>query len=246
MTQFPGKHFIHLDGIVLPVLIKKHRTSRKISLRYQPLRKSLSITLPQAISIRQGLDFANEKQQWILQQIAHYSHSKPFHDGQVVPVLGKNITLKHKGGRGTVSEDNGILWVHGDIEFMARRIQKWLMEKLKKEITLLAEKFSRRLNVKVGRITLRDNSSSWGSCSSGGNLSFSWRLVFAPYEVLEYIVAHETAHIKEHNHSDNFWKLVAQICPTYKNAENWLKRNGNSLYMYDVTSPLWRLPCASR
>ncbi len=229
-----SKYFIDLGEIRLPILIKKHRTSRRLIVRYQPLQKSLSLTLPQAVSIKQGLHFINEKQQWILRQMEQYSAAGTFYDGQIIPILGQDVRLEHIGGRGFVSEGEGVLQAHGDIEFMARRVQKWLIQKARTEIILLTEIFTARLAVKAGNITLRDTSSRWGSCSHDGNLSFSWRLVFAPYEVLSYVVAHEVAHIREHNHSVKFWALVEQLHPEFKSAQIWLKKHGKSLYVYGI------------
>lgn len=232
MTSLSDKYFIDLGETRLPVKIKKHKTSRKLTVRYQPLQKSVLLTLPQTASIKQGLHFINEKQDWILRQISNYNNTTTFSDGQTLPVLGKNILLQHIGGRGTISEKDGIWQIHGDMEFMARRVQKHIIDKAKKEIAMLADGFSKKLGVKIAGITLRDTSSRWGSCSYDGNLSFSWRLIFAPYDVLYYVVAHEVAHIREHNHSEKFWDLVAGLHPDFSQSENWLKRNGRTLYKY--------------
>ncbi len=230
----PRTYFIDLGEFSLPIQIRKHRTSRRLIVRYQPLQKSLSLTLPQRTSVKQGLHFVNEKREWILQQVSQYSSASSFTNGETIPVFGKATLLEHVGGRGVETEKDGILQVHGDIEFMTRRVKKFLLEKLKTEIITLANKFSSDLSVKPGSITLRDTSSRWGSCSSEGNLSFSWRLVFAPYEIMAYVVAHEVAHIAEHNHSPAFWKLVEQLYPDFEAARHWLKKNGKLLYMYDA------------
>lgn len=225
-------HFVDIGKTLLPITIRKHRRSRRMIVRYQPLQKSVSLTLPHAVSIKQGLHFVSEKREWILKQFENYSGQTLFADGQIIPILGKEILLKHVGGRGSVSEGENILYIHGDAEFIARRMRGYLAQKAKAEIVLLAKDFSEKLNVKIKKISLRDTSSHWGSCSYGGNLSFSWRLIFAPYEVLRYVVAHEVCHIKEHNHSAEFWDLVEAIYPEYKTAKNWLKTNGNLLYKY--------------
>ncbi len=232
MNLLQNTYFIELGETHLPIQIKKHRTARKLIVRYQPLTKSITLTLPQRVSIKQGLHFVNEKREWILRQMSEHLAPSPFCDGQIISVLGKNIRLEHVGGRGLVSEGEGVLQVHGDMEFMERRVQKWLLQKARSEIITLAESFSRQLCVKVKNISLRDTSSRWGSCSADGNLSFSWRLVFAPYEVMSYVVAHEVAHLREHNHSPIFWKLVESICPEYEIWEKWLKKNGKMLYRY--------------
>jgi predicted metal-dependent hydrolase len=89
-----------------------------------------------------------------------------------------------------------------------------------------------RLGVPFGRLTLRDTRSRWGSCSSTGALSFSWRLILAPAEVLDYLAAHEVAHLKEMNHSPAFWRVLRDLCPATDSAEAWLKRNGTGLHRF--------------
>lgn len=235
MKQLQSSHFIDLGGVSLPIKIKKIRTSRRFVVRYQPLQKSLSLTLPQAASIKQGLHFVNEKRGWILKQVNEHSNITYFSDGVVIPVLGRGIQLRHIDGRGITREEDNILYVHGDIEFMPRRTKDWLVQRLKTEMIMLAQKYTEQLGVRIKAVYLRDTSSHWGSCSYDGSLSFSWRLVFAPYAVMDYVVAHEVAHIREHNHSPAFWKLVEQLCPDYRQHVRWLKKNGKSLYMYTVT-----------
>jgi len=233
--QKNGIYFIDIGDTRLPIKITKRRKSRRLVVRYQPIKKSLSLTLPQATSIKQGLHFVNEKREWIAKQLLQYTDSQPLSDNSIIPIFGKETRMEHAGGRGTITEENGILKIHGDIEFMARRVKKYLVDKLKSEITILVKSNAVKLGVKTGSITLRDTSSRWASCSFDGNLSFSWRLVFAPYEVISYIVAHEVAHIKEHNHSAAFWKLVEELYPDYSKSEEWLKKNGRSLYNYNIT-----------
>ena len=81
-------------------------------------------------------------------------------------------------------------------------------------------------------IAIRDTKSRWGSCSSTGTLSFSWRLIMAPPLVLDYLAAHEVAHLKELNHSNRFWTLLHELCPATDEAERWLKRHGAELHRY--------------
>ena len=86
------------------------------------------------------------------------------------------------------------------------------------------------LGVRARRITLRDQKSRWGSCTSDGNLSFSWRLVLAPPIVLDYVAAHEVAHLSEMNHGPRFWRLVEDVCPRFREAEQWLRTEGKALF----------------
>lgn len=90
--------------------------------------------------------------------------------------------------------------------------------------------YARLMNVTYGRIAIREQKTRWGSCSSDGNLNFNWRLIFAPEEVLDYIVIHELAHRREMNHSPAFYKIVAEIMPDYKKQQKWLRENGQKLW----------------
>jgi len=95
-----------------------------------------------------------------------------------------------------------------------------------------AEAYARQVERKLGRITLRDTRSRWGSCAANGNLSFSWRLVLAPVEVLDYVVAHEVAHLVHHNHSPAYWAVVRELVPEADGLRRWLKTNGPRLHLY--------------
>ena len=231
------QHTITINNQQIPLVVKKHATARRLIIRYQPLKKCVSLTLPKRVKLAQGLAFVQSKHEWIASQIAKFSPNYGdvegyFADGGIIPILGENVIIKYVGGRGIANLADGILIIHGEQEFLQRRVRVWLRKKCANEINILTEKFRTQLGVKVQKITLRDTSSRWGSCSHNGNLSFSWRLIFAPKQVLEYVVAHEMAHLKEHNHSPAFWAVVAQICPDWKQHREWLKRNGRMLHRF--------------
>jgi predicted metal-dependent hydrolase len=202
-------------------------------IRYQPLQHHISLTLPRYVTIRQGLHFIEEKRAWLVQQITENIKTIPLADGQTIPILGDEYKLCHTGGRGIVTVEEGRIIIPGDATFMKRRFLEWLKRQLRKEIEELAHTKVQLLGKTVNKISLRDTSSRWGSCSHDGNLSFSWRLVFAPYEVLEYVVCHEVAHIKHHNHSPAFWAAVGLLCPDYEKSRHWLKTHGAILYSYN-------------
>lgn len=89
---------------------------------------------------------------------------------------------------------------------------------------------ARKMGVTYGRITIREQKTRWGSCTSEGNLNFNWRLIFAPEKVLDYVVVHELSHRKEMNHSPAFYAVVASVMPEYKACEKWLRDNGATLW----------------
>lgn len=216
----------------LPIVVRKHPKSGRMIIRYHPIQHHVALTLPRYVSIKQGLHFVSEKREWLVQQIQSVQKNIPFDDGQIIPVLGKKYTLTHVGGRGVVHIEDDRIIVPGDIAFMARRVREWLKRLARDTITSIATAKAKIIGKHIKRISLRDTSSRWGSCSHNGNLSFSWRLVFAPYEVLDYVTCHEVAHLKHHDHSPAFWLAVGQLFPDYNNTKQWLKSHGSKLYTY--------------
>lgn len=173
-----------------------------------------------------------EKKKWLEGQLKEHPARVPFDNGQSIPVFGKEYTLHHTGGRGVVTIEDDRILVPGEADFMARRLRDWLKQKLREEITALAAAKTQMIDKPLRRISLRDTVSRWGSCSYRGDLSFSWRLVFAPYEVLEYIVSHEVAHMRHHDHGPDFWQLVETLHPGHNPFREWLRIHGSRLYSY--------------
>jgi predicted metal-dependent hydrolase len=147
-------------------------------------------------------------------------------------MLGTLHEVVYDGIRGRSEVANGKIIIRGDEKLANSKIKKILTEYLKKEIEIIAIQKAKIINQKYKKISIRSTVSRWGSCSASGNLSFCWRIVFAPHEVLEYLVSHEVAHLAEMNHSKKFWQIVEQINPCYKISERWLKKNGNLLHLY--------------
>lgn len=207
-----------------------------MTLRYQPLQQHLLLTLPRYVSIKQGLHFIEEKRKWIEKQIDETVQHFPFIDGQLLPVMGKQMRLRHIGGRGVITIEGDDILVTGEAEFMGRRVQDWLKRCARDHISDLARSKAQLIGKRVRQVTVRDTISRWGSCSHDGNLSFSWRLVLAPYPVLDYVVSHEVAHLQEFNHSAMFWDVVEQLSPGHIQWRNWLGENGYILYGYGNNS----------
>jgi predicted metal-dependent hydrolase len=227
-------YFFECKGLCapLPVVISKRRGARNMVLRFQPVAHTLALTLPWHVSVKRGLKFIEEKRGWVLTQIETQPEKIPFADGKIIPILGRNYHLIHVGGRGVVHIEGEKILVPGDISFMKRRVQEWLKKYALEEIQKNAEQKAAAIGARIRKISLRDTRSRWGSCTRSGNLSFSWRLVFAPPEILDYLVAHEVAHLKHLNHGPAFWRLVAKLCPHWQESRRWIKRHGKELYRY--------------
>lgn len=227
--------YLKVGQEVLPLVIKRHNSAKRICLRYNPTQHAISLTLPRRTRVSEGLNFLMLKSQWLintLEEIPAQKHIKP---GVVIPILGRRVRVKHDDTlRSPHKLEYELLRVAGDREFFPRRVTEALKKIAEKEITRLAEKYAEKMNRRIRRISVRDTRSRWGSCSSTGNLSFSWRLIFAPKEVLHYVVAHEVAHLRHMNHSRAFWNTVESICPDYEPAKAWLRLHGKHLYRFSA------------
>jgi len=127
-----------------------------------------------------------------------------------------------------------ILCVAGGVEHIDRPIHDYLKRQARGELQKAAQSYAHVLGVKVKRLSIRDQSSRWGSCTSAGSLSFSWRLILAPPYVLDYLAAHEVAHLVEMNHSPRFWRVVGKVCGHVDRAKSWLDTHGNDLHRYGI------------
>ena len=157
----------------------------------------------------------------------------------MLPVLGREHRVRHcPAQRGSVwveqcdPESHPEIRVSGGAAHVSRRVTDWLKRQARAEIGNRARAYASRLDRRVARISIRDTSSRWGSCSSRASLSFSWRLILAPEAVLDYVCAHEAAHLVEMNHSPAFWRHVAALVGDWEPPRRWLKHNGGLLHRY--------------
>jgi predicted metal-dependent hydrolase len=129
-------------------------------------------------------------------------------------------------------EDGPLICVAGERPHVPRRVADFLKREARRDIEAAVARHARAIGVAPKRIAVRDTTSRWGSCSSTGRLSFSWRLILAPRFVLDYLAAHEVAHMTHMNHSPKFWALVHRVYPDTDRAEAWLKAHGATLHRF--------------
>jgi predicted metal-dependent hydrolase len=229
---------IEFDRSVFLVRVRRHRQARRYTLRIQTATREAVLTMPMRGSVREAQSFAQKHGGWIAARLNRLPHAAPFADGVIIPLRGEPHRIAHRGGRrGTVwveAGDNGAmtLCVAGDAAHTGRRVADFLKREAKRDLARASEDAAGKLGVTVKRVAVRDPSSRWGSCSTTGVLSYSWRLILAPPFVLDYLAVHEVAHLVEMNHSRRFWKLVDQLCPDYRRAKAWLNSNGTELHRY--------------
>jgi predicted metal-dependent hydrolase len=226
-------------GIKVGLKIKISNSARRLNLRIDARSSKIILTCPNGTLIVRARKFAESNAAWIAKQLSILPKRIIFCDGAIVPIFGKDHVIRHcpksLGDVWNVNGDlegNSELCVSGMSEHIPRRINDWLKKTALKEVTKQARYYAAQLDKELGRISVRDTRSRWGSCSSRGNLSFSWRLILAPKFVLNYVCAHEVAHLVEMNHSQKFWKQVDFLIDDWGESKKWLKINGNNLHRF--------------
>jgi len=230
----PEQLSIDHAGTSLPVTFVRSARARRASLRVDPARRRIILTAPLRMARGTAVGFAQAQAGWIAARLKRLPQALPFSDGVEVPLFGTPHRVRHRtDARGTVWLENGEIHVAGRPEHLPRRLRDWLVTQMRDRLEPLVLQKAGRVDRRVKRITLRDNRSRWGSCGPDGSMSFSWRLVFAPPVVLDYLVAHEVAHLVHHNHGERFWALARELCDgSMDEAHVWLRRNGETLLQY--------------
>ncbi len=229
---------VTFDRSVHSVRVRRHRQARRYTLRINAASREVVLTMPLRGSLREAKEFAQKHGGWIAARMARLPEAAPFADGTILPLRGVPHTITHrKDARGTVwtetAEDGThLLCVAGQTPHMARRVGDYLKVEAKKALEAASRRYAEQLGVKITRLSVRDQSSRWGSCSTNGALSYSWRLILAPPYVLDYLAAHEVAHLVEMNHSPKFWRVVERLYPDLERAKAWIDRSGNDLHRY--------------
>lgn len=215
------------------IAVRRNKRARRIAIRIDPAKDLPELVLPARASEAEGLAFLRSRTRWLLDRLSALPPRMPFEDGAVLPLRGEPHRIAHDPAarRGVWAQDGRIV-VSGRAEHLSRRLHDWLRREAKVAIAPRAHAKAALLDKTPARITIRDQKSRWGSCSSGGSLSFNWRLVLAPDPVLDYVVAHEVGHMAELNHSPAFWKTVDRLTPHAKGGRDWLRRNGDRLFRY--------------
>lgn len=213
----------------IDIVVRRSPRARRISLRVSKLDGRVTLTIPLGASERDARRFAEEKSRWISDALDRRPPSVIIAPGACVPVEGVLREVVEGGGRAARLEGGRFFVPAGGAGPAAAALLRHMArDRLAEAIARHAGAASRR----AGRLTLRDTRSRWGSCSSEGNLMFSWRLILAPPKVLDYVAAHEVAHLVRMDHSPAFWTVVRGLCPGYEAPRAWLRGEGERLHCY--------------
>lgn len=222
----------------------RHPRARRYTLRVRDAKRDIVLTIPRRGSLREARAFAERNLAWIERRLDALPDTVPFADGTILPILGLPHRIVHKprsrgaAWRETSPDGEAVLCVAGTRDHVARRVTEFLRREAKRALTEASHRHAAAIGVGIRKISLRDSGTRWGSCSESGSLCYSWRLVFAPPYVLDYLAAHEVAHRIELNHSVRFWRLLDRMTPDRRRAEAWLSAKGASLHRYGKTASL--------
>ena len=212
--------------------VRWHRSARaqRVSLKICPREAAVVVTLPMRGSRRAGMALLTEHAAWVAQRLAAIEAPPALTPGAEIPIGDVPHLIMHEPSRrGPGGIEGQALIVTGAAEFLPRRVCDLLRAEAARRIAVALAPHAKALAVRPAAVRLKDTQTRWGSCAANGTLAFSWRLVMAPDWVLDYVVAHEAAHLRELNHSPRFWALVEARTPHRHAATDWLKRHGPRL-----------------
>ena len=234
----PSEMTVELLRGRVEVKVVRNARARRYTLRL-PQSGGPVLTLPARGSIREAEDFLQRHRGWLERRLSSRPALNAVTAGAYVPIRGVPHRVAHQPGlrvltRAGVEDGEAVLIVGGEAGHVARRVADYLRREARTDLEAAVALHAGKLGLRATAITLRDTRSRWGSCSSRRSLSFSWRLIMAPPEVLASLAAHEVAHMREMNHGPRFWRLVAELDPDWESADKWLKRNGPGLHAVQV------------
>lgn len=221
---------IEVEGRPVTIHLRRSARAKRLSLRLDPAGAAVMV-LPVGAPVREAERFARLQRDWLATRLAAAPPTLALVPGAVVPLLGVPHLIRHDpAAPRKVAAQAGEIRVGGPIDMVSRRVEHFLRAEAAQLLTHRARTLAAQLGRPLGRVTVRDTKSRWGSCSAAGALSFSWRLVLAPDWVLTYVVAHEVAHLAEMNHGPAFWAVVERLNGDHRPARDWLKRHGPALH----------------
>lgn len=216
----------------LEVLLRRSGRARRLSLRISQLDGRVTLTLPKGVPVRQATQFVAEKADWIAGHVAQVPVELRPMPGDRLPFAGQEREIVARPRRGVALVDGRLEVPDTRPETTPTRLAVFLKQAARERLTEASERFAAEIGRSPGRITLRDTRSRWGSCTAQGNLMYSWRLIMAPPAVLDYVAAHEVAHLVHMDHSPAFWDQVTRLMPEYRTERAWLRNEGATLHRY--------------
>ncbi len=211
------------------ITLRRSARARRFSLRVSSLDGQVTLSMPARAREAEALAFARSQEGWLRAALGRVPQGAAVGIGVALPVEGQMLRLVPGQARAVRAEGDS-LHVPGDPAQAGVRVAAWLKLRARDRLAAASDHYAGLLGRRVTGITLRDTRSRWGSCTAAGRLMFSWRLIMAPPAVLDYVAAHEAAHLVEMNHSPAYWAVVGRIFPGWQAQRGWLRRHGPGLH----------------
>jgi len=212
----------------IEITLRRSARARRFSLRVSQATGAVTLSIPTRAREAEALAFARAQEGWIRAALARMPAMVGVGIGAELPFEGRMLRLAAGAGRSVRVEGDSLI-VPGDADRAAARVSAFLRVQARNRLVAASDHYAAQIGRRVTQVTLRDTRSRWGSCTSDGSLMYSWRLIMAPPRVLDYVAAHEVAHMLEMNHSDRFWAVVDRLFPGWQAERAWLKRQGGAL-----------------
>lgn len=234
-SSAPRPDSVTVNGRALPLTIRENARATRMTLRIEPGGQALKLTIPRGLAAGEINDFLTRHHGWLMTRLARAIDAGPLLDVGRITIRGVEHRIEMTGKLRGLAEERVIdgvptLMVSGNPEHAGRRVADHLKRVARREMERLVQIHADTLGKPVRSISYKDTKSRWGSCTSEGNLSFSWRIAMAPDFVIDYLAAHEVAHLKEMNHGPQFWATCRSLCPRTDEGKRWLKQNGTRLF----------------
>jgi len=212
----------------IEVTLRHSARARRLSLRVSRLDGRVTLTLPRNAPQREGIAFLQTKEAWLRSHLQSMKPATRVKLGDTVPFRGRATpVVLGAGRRARIAADR----IEVTAAMPATAQVKALMRHAARDaLAQASDRYAAQLGQSYTRLSLRDTRSRWGSCTSQGGLMYSWRLIMAPPAVLEYVAAHEVAHLVEMNHQPAFWEVVEGLCPGFEQHRRWLRTEGDQLH----------------
>jgi len=218
--------------------VKISPKAKRLALRLDGRARRVNLVIPPKASLKKAYEFAELNQAWIKDKIESLPHPVPYIDGTILPIMGENKTLrivKTSSKTTQIKLTATELIVTTPLDDAAPRIGRFLRNLALEKLGELSHAKASQLNRKLSKFVVRDMKSRWGSCSTDGRMTLSWRLIFAPITSIDYVISHEASHLIHPNHGAKFWELCEKMSIDFKNGHNWMQKNGSALSRFGET-----------
>ena len=224
-----------LNGAVVPLRLTVNPRARRVSIRIDARQGQAVAVAPRERLLGDAVKFARSKTAWIFERLEARVEGRPLDPGQVIPVHGRDTRLEATGTSGAArlvqTDDGPVIRSGGEGEAFARRVENLLKREARTALVARTDVHIHTLGLKPARVSIADTRSRWGSCSPHNRtIRYSWRVVLAPPEVLDYLAAHEVAHLVHADHSPAYWSVVERLVGDHRPHRKWLRENGSALH----------------